>query len=836
MMTHGNTSAVSIYRWGPPDICAAGLILPLVDEREWSVPFRRVLYLLLLLYFFLGIAIVTDIFMSSIETITSKTKKVYLAKSRKKKSHGNYNSVAGVGGGLKPADEPEVVEVRVWNDTVANLTLMALGTSAPEILLSVIETVGHNFEAGKLGPGTIVGSAAFNLLIITSICMLSLGPNETRRLARFKRVLLGNSCKCVVAETCVGRVGESAVISSLPLTLSSRSLYAADRGWVRASRVLCSASQKQTTSLRDEARLCGPMRSDDMETSIKIFVCAKSFLAYVWLLVILQVSSPNVVDVWESAVTFALFPILTLFAYAADRGWCGLKVFSASKNKRQLELGPLRSDETDKTALERNFFKEGKLDKDSLVAFVREVKRFPGLTDEDAAVLAASKLVNAQPHSAMWYRIGAVRTLSGSRRLEPILSTRLKQVVVEIMDDNKWEPNEEFFLRLSLIHDEDNSHVELGRISIMEVTIIDDDDPGVLAFEKRGLLVKESAGSVQLAVVRTRGADGEVQVKYRTQDKSALSGRDYKGGSGAITFKHGETRLMLEIDIINDFTPEKDECFEVELFDATGGARIGSINRTAVTITNDDAFNTVMDRLMVMTNANMDAIRVHSETWCQQLKNSMLVNGGDIENANNTDYLLHFLSFFWKVLFALIPPPGMFGGWLCFVVSLICIGGMTAFVGDIATRFGCLVHLDDTITAITLVALGAAMPDTLASHTVTRGELHADGALIHITGSIAVKVLMGIGLPWLLAASVHLVQGTQFEVQSGNLGFSVLMYSIASIVAISLLVVRRQSAACGKAELGGPRATAFASAALLIVLWLLYILFSVLQVNGVIHM
>ena len=32
-----------------------------------------------------------------------------------------------------------VVHVRVWNATVANLTLMALGSSAPEILLSVIE-------------------------------------------------------------------------------------------------------------------------------------------------------------------------------------------------------------------------------------------------------------------------------------------------------------------------------------------------------------------------------------------------------------------------------------------------------------------------------------------------------------------------------------------------------------------------------------------------------------------------------------------------------------------------------------------------------------------------
>lgn len=41
--------------------------------------------------------------------------------------------------------------------------------------------------------------------------------------------------------------------------------------------------------------------------------------------------------------------------------------------------------------LERNFFKDGKLDKDNLVRFVREVKKFPGLTDEDAATLAASK-------------------------------------------------------------------------------------------------------------------------------------------------------------------------------------------------------------------------------------------------------------------------------------------------------------------------------------------------------------------------------------------------------------------------------------------------------------
>ena len=33
---------------------------------------------------------------------------------------------------------------------------------------------------------------------------------------------------------------------------------------------------------------------------------------------------------------------------------------------------------------------------------------------------------------------------------------------------------------------------------------------------------------------------------------------------------------------------EKDENFEIELFDPEGGAKIGKVNRTAVTITNDD--------------------------------------------------------------------------------------------------------------------------------------------------------------------------------------------------------------------------------------------------------
>jgi solute carrier family 8 (sodium/calcium exchanger) len=35
-------------------------------------------------------------------------------------------------------------------------------------------------EADVLGPGTIVGSASFNLLLITAICILSPSPNTTK--------------------------------------------------------------------------------------------------------------------------------------------------------------------------------------------------------------------------------------------------------------------------------------------------------------------------------------------------------------------------------------------------------------------------------------------------------------------------------------------------------------------------------------------------------------------------------------------------------------------------------------------------------------------------------
>ena len=45
---------------------------------------------------------------------------------------------------------------------------------------------------------------------------------------------------------------------------------------------------------------------------------------------------------------------------------------------------------------------------------------------------------------------------------------------VKIIDDNQWEPDETFFVKLS-IHGESQRNVKVGHKAICMVTIIDDD-------------------------------------------------------------------------------------------------------------------------------------------------------------------------------------------------------------------------------------------------------------------------------------------------------------------------------------------------------------------------
>ncbi|XP_047737279.1 sodium/calcium exchanger 3-like [Hyalella azteca] len=80
------------------------------------------------------------------------------------------------------------------------------------------------------------------------------------------------------------------------------------------------------------------------------------------------------------------------------------------------------------------------------------------------------------------------------------------------------------------------------------------------------------------------------------------------------------------------------------------------------------------------------------------------------------DYVMHFITVIWKVIFALIPPTDYFKGYPTFVISIIAIGLVTALIGDIASHVGCTIGLKDSITAIAIVALGTSVPGTVSAY------------------------------------------------------------------------------------------------------------------------
>ncbi|XP_022249769.1 sodium/calcium exchanger 3-like [Limulus polyphemus] len=724
-----------------------GLLLPIINEYTWSREARAFLYLIGLLYCFLGVAIIADIFMCAIEKITSKTRKIVLSSTTE--------------------TEPEIIEVRIWNDTVANLTLMALGSSAPEILLSIIEIVGNGFKAGDLGPGTIVGSAAFNLLAISAVCVVALPHGETRRIK-----------------------------------------------------------------------------------SINVFATTSFFsvFAYIWLLIILVAVTPNEVELWEALVTLFFFPGLVALAFLADKN------FFMGKKKSQKKQFELQSAIDALRALRHNQVYQTILESEQ----GKQLKTVTPHEDKSVAVIefnaATCAVVENVGRIAISIRRRGKISNQVSCRVETIDGTAtagedyvpLKQIItfqpneeekkvfVEIINDNQWEPDETFFLKL-VVSEEDRKEAALGRTCIMEITILNDDEPGILLFKRRGILVKENAGNALIPVIRKQGADGIVTVRWRTIDETALNGRDYIGGEGELRFEHGEVEKFIEVPIIDDFNAEKDEHFEVEIFEAKGGAVIGQVNRVTVTITNDDDFNTIMDRLMMLTNVNVDSLKLHSESWVGQLKDAMNVNGGDLENATRVDYVMHFLTFGWKVcalFLSFVPPTSLVGGWATFFFSLGMIGILTAIVGDLASIFGCLVGLKNTVTAITFVALGTSLPDLFASKAAAQQEKYADNAIGNVTGSNSVNVFLGLGLPWVIAAIYWAAKGKVFDVPSGSLSFSVGIYSATAMACIVLLMVRRYSSFFGRAELGGPINASRASFAFLLFLWFLYILLSSLHAYG----
>lgn len=88
-------------------------------EKNWKYEGRAFLYAIVLLYFFVGMAAITAIFMKSVETIVRQTRRVKWT---------------------NPVTQVSVIRSeRIWNSSLADITLLALGTSAPPLAISIID-------------------------------------------------------------------------------------------------------------------------------------------------------------------------------------------------------------------------------------------------------------------------------------------------------------------------------------------------------------------------------------------------------------------------------------------------------------------------------------------------------------------------------------------------------------------------------------------------------------------------------------------------------------------------------------------------------------------------
>jgi len=102
--------------------------------------------------------------------------------------------------------------------------------------------------------------------------------------------------------------------------------------------------------------------------------------------------------------------------------------------------------------------------------------------------------------------------------------------------------------------------------------------------------IAEFDGPLTLEVTRTGAIAGEVTVDYQTVAATATAGADYTATSGTLTWLDGDADpKTISVPISSDTEPEGPETFTVELLNPTGGAVLGAIAATEVTIEDDDS-------------------------------------------------------------------------------------------------------------------------------------------------------------------------------------------------------------------------------------------------------
>ncbi|XP_053193602.1 sodium/calcium exchanger 1a isoform X20 [Scomber japonicus] len=828
---------------------------------------------------FLGVSIIADRFMSSIEVITSQERQITIK---------------------KPNGEKVTTTVRIWNETVSNLTLMALGSSAPEILLSVVEVCGHNFTAGQLGPNTIVGSAAFNMFVIIGLCVYVIPDGQTRKVKHL-RVFFITATWSVFAYTwlylilAVFSPGEVQIWEGL-LTLFFFPLcvglaYVADRRLLfykymykryRAGKhkgMIIETEGEPELPSKVDIEMDGKMLNShgeelmDGEVGFDVKELEEDEARREVARILKELKQKHPEKEMEQLMELANYQVLTqqqksraFYRCQATRIMTGagniLKKHAADQAKRAVQHD-ICTEISASNFSSKLFFDPGTyqcLENCGSVA-LNVVRRGGDLTSS-VSVDYRTEDGTANAGSDYEFTEGTIVFKPGETE---------KEIRIDIIDDDIFEEDEHFLVHLSNVKvisedggSDEANHVDalagLGLPCTATVTIFDDDHAGIFTFEEPVVNVSESIGVMEVKVVRTSGARGVVVVPYKTiQGTAKGGGEDFEDTHGVLEFENDEILKTIAVRIIDHEEYDKQASFHIELqepywngrrWTGDGGEEVltkkeeeerriaemgrpmlGEHVKLEVIIEESYEFKSTVDKLIKKTNL---AVLIGTNSWREQFVEAITVNSGDDDDECGEeklpscfDYVMHFLTVFWKLLFAFVPPTDYWNGWACFIVSISVIGLLTAVIGDLASHFGCTVGLKDSVTAVVFVALGTSVPDTFASKVSAIQDQYADASIGNVTGSNAVNVFLGIGVAWSIAAIYHYSKNQVFRVDPGTLAFSVTLFTIFAFICIAVLIYRRRPEIGG--ELGGPRVPKILTSCLFFSLWLMYIVFSSLE-------
>ncbi|KAM9319860.1 FRAS1-related extracellular matrix protein 2 [Gastrophryne carolinensis] len=141
---------------------------------------------------------------------------------------------------------------------------------------------------------------------------------------------------------------------------------------------------------------------------------------------------------------------------------------------------------------------------------------------------------------------------------------------VLLMDDSIHEEEEELRLVLGTPKSDSPFGASIGDLNETLIKIKDDSDKAVIKFSDTKFSVSEPKEPGQIVVVKIPvvrlGDTSKVSiVRVHTKDGSATSGEDYNPVSEEIEFKEGETRHIVEIEVLYDGVREMREAFTVHL-------------------------------------------------------------------------------------------------------------------------------------------------------------------------------------------------------------------------------------------------------------------------------